>query len=52
MSNQPSTSAKMLYRPVGLISSVLVSRVVKAFTFGLLGQLSGVCGPAVAVACR
>jgi len=28
----------------------LVSRVVETFTFGLLGQLSGACGPGVALA--
>ncbi len=28
----------------------LVLRVVETFTFGLLGQLSGACGPGVAVA--
>jgi hypothetical protein len=30
--------------------NTLVLRVVETFTFGLLGQLSGACGPGVAVA--
>jgi MarR family transcriptional regulator, organic hydroperoxide resistance regulator len=32
------------------IRRVLVLRVVETFTFSLLGQLSGACGPGVAVA--